>query len=428
VILCVTRPFVAFCVLVFLGLIVWLSRISLIGNFSVIVGIGLVFTFMWISRIILRKTILILLPEFWSLLGLLIAVGLSSLINFGGPAGFGGTFTYLQLILLVIIVVNFSRTPSHLHALGYIFIISSVFIALMMLLAQAGVLPEGIVRSVRAGIVFEGSHVLIDRSGGILGDPNFTALQLLVGIPFILEFWKAASGSQRVFLTVSSVMILWAFRYTYSIGGLVGLAVILFVRTFFIGKHNFYVLAVRAVLILFIGWWLTLNFLPDYYWARVFVNLDLLRSFFRTNDPKIFLQLGTTRGDAWTAAFKTFLQSPIWGHGPGNAVFYNMKNSDFTSFRPVMGAHNFLLSIANDVGIIGFSFFVTLLIQAIRTISLGGEQNNPVKNAIFIALIASLVQGLAIDIHTQKILWILIGMSLATLKNFRAREVENSYG
>jgi O-antigen ligase len=423
ILLCIIKPFAAFYILVFLGLMSWFSSIPLFGGFSVIVGVGLVFTGAWITRILLDKTKVILLREYWLLWGLLLVIGLSTLINWGGPAGLGSVFTYLQLLLLVVLVVNFVQTSLHLRALGYLFIITSVFVAMMMLLDEFGVLPVGIIRSVQYGVVFEGNYNQFERSGGIFGDPNFTALQLLVAVPFVLEFWKGASRWQKIILAFSGVVILSAFRLTYSMGGVIGLAMILLVKTFFMGKRNRIIPAVQAILIGFIGWWLALNFLPEYYWARILINFDLINNFVKANDPQVFLKLGTTRGDTWTAAYKTFLQSPLFGLGPGNAVYFNPLHSVYNSNVRVLAAHNFLLTVADDLGIVGLFLFVTLLIFTVRAFWSGGEKQNPVNNAVFVALLASMVQGLALDIHTQKFLWILMGMSFAAKKIFKTAEI-----
>ena len=425
--LCIVRPFAAFGVLVFLSLMIWLSGIPFLGGLSMLVGVGIVFVSVWAVRLLARKTRLILLREFWLFAGLLLGIGLSTLVNWGGPAGLGSTFTYVQLLLLAVLVVNFTSTPSQLRRLGYLFILASSLIALVMLLDQAGILPAGVVRSVQSVIMFGGDYDRFERSGGIWGDPNFTALQLLVALPFILEFWGGASHRQKAMLALSGGIILWALRYTYSMGGMVGLAVILLLKTFFLGKRNFIVLATQITLTGLVAWWLVLNFLPEYYWARILVNLDMFRGLLTNNDPWFFLKLGTTRGDTWTAALWTFVQSPVWGHGPGNSVYLNPSHSVFHSYLPMLGAHNFLLTVANDLGLVDLLLFIALLFSALwacwpkHHIDRSLE---PIRNAIFIALVSSVVQGLAIDMQSQKLLWVLLGMALVISHLSKITETE----
>lgn len=424
--LCVTRPFAAFGVLMTLGLTVWLSSIPLFGGFSVLVGVGLVFAIIWGARLLRQKIQLSWLPESWPVLGFLAALVLSTVLNWGGPAGLTGFFTYLQLLLFTVLVVNSGNTRKRLNNLGLIFIVTSTLMALMILLDQASLLPAGLVNSVKSGVIVNGSFDSFERSGGIFGDPNFASLQLLAGLPFILEFWSAGNRRQKVGLALAGVLILAGMRYTYSMGGLIGLATILLLKTFFIGKRNLFVMTVRTALLGFVGWWLAFQVLPEYYLQRVGVNLDMFRQFINTNNARLFLQLGTTRGDTWTAAFNTFLQSPIWGHGPGNAIFLNPMNSSLHPYIRSLGAHNFFLSIANDVGIIGFLFFIALLTLALRASWPTPGEKFPVRNAVFIALVASIVQGFALDIQTQKLLWILIGISFSQ-KSLCAKFVLSNY-
>ena len=427
--LCIARPFAAFGVLIALGLTVWLSGISLIGGFSVLVGVGLVFVGIWVARLALHRTQFLWWRELWPILGFLAAMGLSMAINWGGPAGFTNIFTYLQLLLLIILVVNFANTPDRLNTLGIIFVITSALMGLMILLDQAGLLPVGLVNNVTGNVTFAGTLDTFERSGGIFGDPNFAALQLLAGLPFVIAFWAVGRGWQKAGLALAGVLIVAGLLYTYSVGGLVGLVVILLLITFFTGRRNLLVITMRVALLGVVCWWLANNVLPKYYLERVWENINLINQLFDSYDMDLLLQLGTERGDTWSAAFNTFLQSPLWGHGPGNAAFLNPMNSAFGSHMPRMAAHNFLLAVANDIGLIGLFFFVALLVLAVRASKPGPGEHFPVRDAVFVALIATMVQGLAIDTQKQKLLWIFLGMafsikmqSFSSMSLFRSNE------
>jgi O-antigen ligase len=413
VVLCIIRPFAAFVIFVALGLTIWLSSISLIGGFSVVVGVGLIFVGIWISRLLLRQAQILWRRELWPILGIFVALVLSTALNWGGPAGLAGVFTYFQLLLLTVLLVNFADSPERLKKLGYIFIITSALLALMILLDQAGLLPAGLVNSVEGHIFVNGSLDAFERSGGIFGDPNFTSLQLLAGLPFILEFWSHSPPRQRVGLALAGLLIVTGLRYTYSMGGLVGLAVILLLKTFILGRRNILLVTLQTILLGVVGWWLAFNVLPEYYLERVWANLDLFSQFIKNYDMHLFLRLGTTRGDTWSAAFQTFLQSPMWGWGPGNSVYLNPSHSIFHHYFPKLAAHNFILAVATDLGAFGLFFLVALLLIAVRACWFRRGEQLPVRNAVFVALVASMVQGLGIDMQTQKHFWVLISMALA---------------
>jgi O-antigen ligase len=168
-----------------------------------------------------------------------------------------------------------------------------------------------------------------------------------------------------------------------------------------------------------IALWLNFRFMPSYYLERIKISLAQLTQYFQTFDQTLFLQLGTFRGDTWQSAVRTFLQSPIIGHGPGNSLFLNPSNSILSYLRPELAAHNFILSIAGDLGLIGLFFFISLLISALWAVRPYGATKTLknslqiTRNAIFTGLLACVVQGMALDLHTQKALWILIGMAFA---------------
>lgn len=409
--LCIIRPFTAFSILILLGLTVWVSNIQLVEGISVMVGVGGLFTTIWMLRLVAGNISFVAVKEFWFLLVLAITIAISTLINWGGPAGIGPVFTYIQLLLLTVLMVNFVMTPSHLYRIGYVFIISSVLMAGFILLDQWNLLPEPLIRIFNSGVYVSNRFEMFERSGGIFGDPNFSALQLTIALPFIIEYWLESSRILKLWLLIAGVGILIAFSYTVSIGGLVGITSILLIKALLVGKRDIFFTTIQIFLIGLVAWWLAIQVLPSYYLDRITINLQQFIVFLQTHDRNLFLQLGTYRGDTWSAAFKTFLQSPIIGHGPGNAIFLNPFNSVFRSYSPILSPHNFLLSIANDVGVIGLFCFVAMLIRAVYLSWPKYSVKSPIGNAIFIALCASILQGFGIDMQTQKLLWILIGMS-----------------
>jgi hypothetical protein len=66
----------------------------------------------------------------------------------------------------------------------------------------------------------------------------------------------------------------------------------------------------------------------------------------------------------------------------------------------------------------GLFFFLGLLFVAILAVRPFGTKTTekaslqPSGDAIFTALLVCIVQGMALDLHTQKLLWVLVGMAL----------------
>lgn len=418
VILCFIRPFWAFSVLILLGLTVWFSSIQIMEGVSLMIGVGGVFLMVWLLRLLTRNANFVFIKEFWYLVGLAITIGISTIYNWGGPAGFTPVFTYIQLLLLVVLVVNFADNPERLKQMGQIFIIASALMMALIFLDHWGLLPAGLVKDETGAMYFGGRYQVFSRTGGIFGDPNFAALQLTIALPFILEYWPGSTTIQKGLYFIVSVGILFAISFTVSLTGLVGVAAMLLVKTLIVRKQNFIVRLIQIILIAIITIWLAVNYLPDYYLDRIMMNLQQLDLLLQTHDQNLFLQIGTTRGDAWLAAVRTILHSPIIGNGPGNSIYLNPANSILRYSQPYLAAHNILLSVVSDLGLMGIFTFIGLLVIAVWSVSpvkLNLQVTKDLRtsrNAVFIALLACVLQGLALDLHTQKLLWILIGMAL----------------
>ncbi len=84
--LAVARPFVAFVVLIFLALSAWLSVIEVAPGISIMVGVGLIFTTIWLSQLVIHAAVFIKVREYGWILGLVGVVVASSLANPYRPA------------------------------------------------------------------------------------------------------------------------------------------------------------------------------------------------------------------------------------------------------------------------------------------------------------------------------------------------------
>jgi hypothetical protein len=265
VVLSFIKPYWAFCGLILLGLTVWVSSIQLVEGISLMIAAGGVFLATWLLRLLMRNVTFVIIKEFWYLAGLAITILVSTLFNWGGPAGLAPVFTYIQLLFLTALVVNFVDSPARLGQLGHVFIIASALMAGVILLDQWGFLSTSLVKSETGGVLYAGSYQIFNRSGGIFGDPNFAALQLTIAIPFIIEYWPGSSKRLKAWLFLVGLGILSASLYTVSMSGLVGIASMLLVKTLLVRKRNFFIIIVQVTLIGVVASWLVVHFLPSYY-------------------------------------------------------------------------------------------------------------------------------------------------------------------
>ena len=420
VVLCLSRPFAAFIVLVFFALTVWLSGIKVAGGISAMIGIGAIFTLSWLVRLIARSESFIRVKEYGLLLALLMITGVTALLHLDGPAGSAALLTYVQLYLLFVLVVNLITTPGRLDAVSNLIVISSTLLAALILLDQIGWLPAALIPEQTMDIA-AGQNVVISRTAGLWGDANFTALQLTIALPFILAAWSGASQARRALLLAAGAVILAAFVWTFSMGGLLGLSVMLLAamlmtprrhRLFRIARNSLFGVIALAALI---------SSAPATFVQRVVVMFESNVSALSAFDQASLLTLGTNRGDTWWAALQAIAAAPWLGYGPGNAVYANASYSVLRlRSRNWVSPHNMLLAVAGDLGLVGLALFVALFIAALQAVRARpdapavepGLQRD--RQAIFIALIGYTVQSMALEIHNLKLLWVLLGMAIAS--------------
>jgi O-antigen ligase len=412
------RPFTAFAIFILIALTVWLSSISIISGLSAMIGLGILLVLVWASRLMINSTSFVRIKEYRILVVLLIIVILSLLSNFNGLMDLGRAFTYLQLPLLIVLIVNFTTTGSQLKALGYIVVASSVLLAAIVILNQYGLLPQGLVKLAYDSL--SDPSDVIARSGGLWGDPNFTAVQLTVAIPFLIE-WMLGVRSRIVRLPLAGAMglILFAFSYTFSTGGLVGLIAMLLLKATLNRQRNPLITVGRIILIAAIGLGFLALILPGSFVERVYEKVGVVNDYAKTQDYELLLQVGTNRGDTWQAAIQAIGEAPLVGHGPGNSE-HTIARYAINIYKSNLAAHNMFLLVGSDLGIPGLVVFVILIVVAVLAVKPQTRNNSTrsdptldmTSRGLYIALIAFCIQGLALDIQNMKLLWVLIGMAI----------------
>jgi O-antigen ligase len=420
VLLAYVRPFAAFVVLALFALTVRLSGLEVVGGISAMIGLGLVFTIVWLSRLALRAASLARVREYGLLLGMIVVVLISALLNRDGPAGPAPVLTYLQLFLLFVLVVNLVTSPSQLHTLGGAIIASSTLLAAAILLEQAGWLPAALVREQAVGVYTGSGMEIVARTGGLWGDANFTAVQLTVALPFIVEWWPIRRDWwKRALLLGAAAAILTAFSFTFSVSGLMGLCVILLTKAIRDPQRGAFQAIARTSMLAITAFWALSVILPDLYVQRALEKVGELVRAVSTLDRDLLLRVGTNRGDTWQSALQAIGDSPLIGHGPGNASYANVQYSILRGSTEHIAAHNMFLTVAGDLGLAGLASFVGLIVSAVFAVKSSSEMQATDSvlmrdgAALFIALLAVAVQGLALDLHTLKLLWVLLGMAIA---------------
>jgi hypothetical protein len=423
--LCFNKPFWAFMLLLFFGLNESLSGVSIIGSISLMVAMGFVFAFVWIAKLATQKATFIAVKEYWPLLGMGSIIIVSSIANWGGTPVLRSILTYFQQFLLVLLMVNFVTTSERLRIVGIVIIISSLSIAIPMLVAQFGGLsPYSI------GIGLSTSEANMNRLMGYFGDPNFTCAQLIFALPFVVELWPGIrSRVQRVLMLAAGGMILLASFYTYSVGGLIGLVVYFLLKVMVLNRSNIILRIGVLVLGIATGIFIFFVFFPTPYQAKILANISIVNVYINTGDPAVFSQIGTDRGGAWQAAFRAVEASPLLGYGPGNGANAGVVQEINLALGHATAAHNMFLSVAKDLGLLGFCFFAYLcIVPWLALWPLRGQQQKipsllqASRNAVFSAMTICLVMGIGLDLNLIKFPWALIGMAIVTKRLLNSSE------
>jgi len=398
-------------------LTVWISGIKVLGGISAMIGVGAIFTLSWLARLIAGAETFTKVKEYRLLLVLSAVVLISALWHIDGPAGLSAVSTYLQLFLLFVLVIDLTTTPARLNAIVGIIIVSSTLLAALICLDQLGWLPAALTirQTVGMGV---GDPMLITRAAGLWGDANYTALQLTIALPFIMACWPAVSRTKQILLLAAGGAILAALVWTFSVGGLLGVFVMLLSKMMMVTRRDRLFVIARNSLIGLVVLLAFIAFAPDLSLQRVSLVFESTVSAIIAADRASLLTIGTNRGDTWWAALQAIAAAPLLGHGPGNGIYANASYT-VLRFSNFASSHNMLLAVAGDLGLVGLVLFGALFgsaLLAARTLpdapaSASGLDRT--RQALFIALIGYAVQGMALEIHNLKLLWILLGTAIA---------------
>lgn len=316
-----------------------------------------------------------------------------------------GSLTYVQLAALTFVAVLLLTDPRRVTLMAYAIIASGVVAAVMTLAAQLGPGPSA------AEIVDRG----YTRAVGALTDPNFFSFQLLV--PFAFAFYMsitAVSRVERVALVLASAALVAAVVSTYSAGAIVGLTAAV-AATLVLQLRVSISRALTAFVAICLVTAIVAAAAPPQY-------LDTVNAKYAAITNTTPEEWGTGRGAAWIAALRTFESNPLLGVGTPTENI-QIAIAEHFDFAPVTrkAAHNMYLSTAVGMGAIGLAAFTVLLISSLATLWSRFSDFSRAHSAeaaraigcLLPPLVVVMVQGLQLDLHLEKYLWLLIGATIA---------------
>lgn len=312
------------------------------------------------------------------------------------------TSTYLKIAIMLLIITYLTRTPRQLRWISRLVVLAGTAIAIVA------------IKNKLAGIgLVEGTRVTISRElGSVLGDPNDLALTLLFPLSFAMTMsmrW-GVRRTDRIIAMIGSVVIFVGIMYTQSRGGLLGVATIGGILTWYRvrSKTLLITLGVIALSILFA----VAGISDRSSGGAAEVGID---------------ESASIRLHAWEAAFNMALHHPVSGVGLDNYVANFYFYSDFWDNK-THAVHSTWFGVLAETGFVGFILFSLMVWQLLKTARrLHCETQNPARTqqAMTLSITAeSLLAGICAFIVsgtflTQGFTWPLYILMSLTIAAYR---------
>lgn len=303
-------------------------------------SLGATASFLWL--LLQRKVTLFWTPEMTCFALFFVHCTLGMLLAQNRPiatAYWSGIF--LKIAFMVFIIAYLTQAPRQLRWIGRLIIITGMTIGYVAISNKL----NGI------GLVEE-TRVTISRDiGSVLGDPNDLALTLLFPFSFALTLALRCDTRKldRVIGILGIFLIAWAIICTQSRGGLLGMATVIGVFTWYRVKSKALLIAggLLALMVLF-----TLAGIND-------------RASGGAHEAGID-ESANIRLHAWTAAFNMAVSHPLFGVGLDNYYVNFFFYSDFWDNKN-HAVHSTWFGVMGETGFVGFAFFIMMVIKLLRT-------------------------------------------------------------
>ncbi len=244
---------------------------------------------------------------------------------------------YSKVILVYLLAVNVLNSPKRLERLTWMLVLALGYIGFCAVLDY--------VRGIN--VMTHGTRVR-GAVGGILGNPNDLALNMVSFLPFAASFALRADATfmRRGLALLCGAFMLGAIVASGSRGGFLGFGAMAMAMGFFALRRRpgLVIAAVFAAV-------LALPLVPSSYWNRMASITDESK-----DETGSAAARRTLLGESWEA----FLENPLTGVGAGNFVDWNPTGRDQAWHE----AHNVLLQVAAELGIVGLAVFGFLIARA----------------------------------------------------------------
>ncbi|TVR80192.1 MAG: hypothetical protein EA405_11435 [Rhodospirillales bacterium] len=248
------------------------------------------------------------------------------------------------------------------------------------------------------------------RAAGLRGDPNDTAMILLMGLPLAWYFyysWRQLFW--RLVAAIGFFLIAAAIVLTGSRAG--GLVMVAVIGLLFVRRPSMAAAIAGGFLVLGMMFWVA-----DAYWERMNTLIEGEAAFGgRSLAGRLTLL---------TQGLSIFSENPIFGVGVGHfgGAFRDslavLATGGTSRGGPV--AHNFYLEVFVETGVVGGALFVTVLAMSVlglRQLDLTtrprGARTPTLGFALMAGLLGMLMMGMTLSQGHNSVLWFVVGLGLA---------------
>ena len=334
---------------------------------------------------------------------------------FGAMFLFGGVFTtgginslqsgllYFAFLAFYGLIVNSYIRKTWIYRGIKIIALTTTVVALI------GIFEDGIVSASWVDMTMFGD--MGARVSSLLGNPNMLGIYLLIAFPFVFAHVITSEKIvDKIFYVFCTLAVLGCTVLTWSRGAWLGMFVSVLV---FLVLYNF-----RNIWVIFAGLFsvpLWIGFLPENFLRRLF-------SIVQFSDSSVIYRFNT-----WKATANMIWDNLFTGVGVGESAFKaNYHRYAIAGTEDVMHAHNLILEIGVELGIVALLIFVAVMIMYTQKCMMGiskkerGSHSRVMIIAGFSSIAGALVMGITdyiwYNYRVFLIFWAVIGLTVALIR------------
>lgn len=289
-------------------------------------------------------------------------------------------FTYLSLFILYLLIIFLpDKNNDNLHMKSFIV---GAFISILLMPMAADELGSASARIAGGGL-----------------NANDYAATIAIAMPLALLWFQTEKNNWMKILPILFIPVgLIAIAYTKSRTGT--LALIPFViYSLLVFKSQNLIKKFILVFLILTSLFSLIYFAPEGYFERVrALNVEETDRF-------------THRLDVWIAGWNMFKDNPILGVGTGNFQVFSNQYAETFLGEGALVAHNALISVAGELGIIGALIFLFLILYHAKygIIMLSDPKTKILAGGLTAAFLAYIIAAMGLTWEYRKVLPLILG-------------------